>query len=338
MTLVNAETGEIVDETDVLTLRGEVTSVSLALPSDLSFDEWSDYGGRLARVAEGVMWWLGDWWRFGDQRYGERAAQALDPNIPYAFQTLMDAGWVSSRIEASRRREVLSFSHHKEVAALDPADQDDLLDLAEKEAWTRDDLRQAVRRLKTAKRIGKAAGEAADLSASGVFQVLYVDPPWRYEDAEPTRAIENNYPTMTLDEIKALEPPAADDSVLLMWATSPKLAEALEVVEAWGFEYRTCMAWVKADPETGKQHVGMGYYARQQHELLLIAKRGDLPVPAENTRPPSVVTAPRTQHSAKPERFYELIEAMYPDFTRVEMFARLNRTGWHAWGNQIEAA
>ncbi len=62
---------------------------------------------------------------------------------------------------------------------------------------------------------------------------------------------------------------AADDSVLFMWATSPKLREAMQVVEAWGFDYKTCMVWVK-------DKIGMGYYARQQHELLLIAKRGDI--------------------------------------------------------------
>jgi N6-adenosine-specific RNA methylase IME4 len=283
------------------------------------------------------MWWLGDWWRFGDQRYGERASQALDPDMPYTFQTLADAGWVAGRIETSDRSEVLSWTHHRAVAALEPNARRALMAEAVENGYSVRDLQQAVRLHRTAERIGKAAGEAADLAAIGTYQVLYVDPPWRYEHAEPTRAIENNYPTMSLDEIKALEPPAAGDAVLFLWATSPKLSESMEVLDAWGFEYRTCMVWVKADEDTGKQHVGMGYYARQQHELLLIAKRGDLPVPAESTRPASVVTSPRTQHSAKPERFYELIESMYPDLARVEMFARTNRDGWAAWGNQAQA-
>jgi len=331
MNLVDRTTGE------VLALPGEVSAVALVLPDDLTFDDWSEYGRRLSHMAEGVMWWVGDWWRYGEHRYGDRAKAAVEAGT-FAFQTYVNAGVVASRIESNRRRLVLSWSHHAEVAPLEQTDQDNLLDQAEAKKWSRNDLRQAVRRMRTAKKIGKAAGEAADLAAVGTFQVLYVDPPWRYEHAEPTRAIENNYPTMSLDEIKALVPPAADDSVLFMWATSPKLAEAIEVVEAWGFDYRTCMVWVKANEETGAQHIGMGYYARQQHEVLLIAKRGDLPTPDPSQRPASVVTAPRTMHSAKPERFYELIEAMYPGLACVEMFARQARAGWAAWGNQAEAA
>ncbi len=331
--LVDRSTGEVLG----LDLPGTPSPVGLVLPDDLSFEQWSTYGERLFLMEGAIMWWIGDWWAFGDHRYGERAAQALGPDSPFAFQTFMDAGWVSGKVEASRRREVLSWSHHKEVAALDAAQQDEFLDLAIRHDWTRSELRKQVRLRKTAERIGRAAGETDALAALGKFQVLYVDPPWRYEYAETTtREIENNYPTMSIEEIKALgdQVPAADDAVLFMWATSPKLAESMEVLDAWGFDYRTCMVWVKADEEKGTQHIGMGYYARQQHEILLIAKRGELPVPAATDRPASVVTAPRTQHSAKPERFYELIEAMYPKFSRCELFARGERSGWAGWGNQ----
>jgi N6-adenosine-specific RNA methylase IME4 len=172
-----------------------------------------------------------------------------------------------------------------------------------------------------------AATQAEPLVNLGPFPVLYADPPWRYEHADPTRAIENHYPTMTLDEIKALEIPAADDSVLLMWATSPKLLEALEVLEAWGFEYRTCMVWVK-------DKIGMGYYARQQHELVLIGRRGNLPVPDPEDRPSSIIRGDRGEHSAKPDRMYEVIEQMYPLAQKCELFQRRPRKGWAGWGNQ----
>ena len=132
---------------------------------------------------------------------------------------------------------------------------------------------------------------------------------------------------MSLAEIKRLDVPACDDAVLFLWATSPKLEEALEVLKAWGFQYRTCMVWVK-------DKIGMGYYARQRHELLLIGKRGNLPVPDPEDRPDSVVMAPRAGHSEKPEVFYEVIERMYPTCERVELFARHPRDGWAAWGNQ----
>ena len=166
--------------------------------------------------------------------------------------------------------------------------------------------------------------------------VLYADPPWAYDHNEAAgRDVENHYTTMGAAAIAALggpagmDMPAAANSVLFLWATNPKLAEALDVMAAWGFSYRTNMAWVK-------DRIGMGYYARAQHELLLIGKRGDLPMPDPAARPASVVTAPRGPHSRKPEVFYELIETMYAGLPKVELFARTARDGWHSWG--FEAA
>lgn len=165
----------------------------------------------------------------------------------------------------------------------------------------------------------------------GCFRLLYADPPWRYEHIETeSRAIENQYPTMTLEDLCDLVVPAADDAVLFLWATSPKLAEAIQVVDRWGFNYRTCAVW-------DKERIGMGYYFRQQHELLLVAARGALPVPAPSVRPSSVIRERRGRHSDKPDRVYEILEAMYPTFTardRVELFGRRARPHWTTWGNE----
>lgn len=164
-----------------------------------------------------------------------------------------------------------------------------------------------------------------------LYPVVYADPPWRYEhSATDSRKIENQYPTMTLEEICSL--PVSDiatpDAVLMLWTTSPKLAESMDVIKAWGFVYRTCIVW-------DKERIGMGYYARQQHELLLIASRGSIPVPEPENRPNSVIRIKRdNEHSAKPHEFYTLIERMYPEYDRIELFARNNREGWAAWGNQ----
>jgi N6-adenosine-specific RNA methylase IME4 len=166
----------------------------------------------------------------------------------------------------------------------------------------------------------------------GRFPVIYGDPPWRYEHVKTeSRAIENQYPTMDLEEICALpvREIATDDAILFLWATSPKLAESMRVIDAWGFTYRTCMAWVK-------DKIGMGYYARQRHELLLIAAKGSLPVPLPANRPDSVIESPLGEHSAKPAVFAELIERMYPEHKRIELFCRSPRAGWAAWGNQAE--
>ncbi len=176
--------------------------------------------------------------------------------------------------------------------------------------------------------------EAATLTGS--YPVIYADPPWRYEHppmGSSSRSIENQYPTMPLEEIKALKIPAADDTVLFLWATSPKLAECLEVMKAWGFEYRTDMIWVK-------DRIGTGYYVRNKHETLLIGKRGTPPAPTPGTQPASVIEAPRGEHSAKPIQFYEAIESMYPEFRGqwFEMFLRGKpREGWAGgWGNEAE--
>jgi N6-adenosine-specific RNA methylase IME4 len=167
----------------------------------------------------------------------------------------------------------------------------------------------------------------------GPFDVLYIDPPWRYDDRHttPSRAVENNYPTMSLDELQAVTLPANPNSVLLMWATSPKLADAVALMAAWGFTYRTNAVWVK-------DRMGMGNWFRQQHELLLVGRRGNAARPDEADRPRSIIEAPRGAHSAKPPVVYELIEQMFPGRTLVELFARETRAGWASWGNEIPAA
>jgi len=137
------------------------------------------------------------------------------------------------------------------------------------------DAREDVERLKfqakterLAELIAAAPEQAALLSD---FPVIYADPPWRYEDSttSPNRFIENQYPTMDLDEICAMPVAswAAKDAILFLWGTSPKLEEALQVMRAWGYEYRTSLVWIK-------DKIGMGHWVRQQHELLLIGRRG----------------------------------------------------------------
>jgi N6-adenosine-specific RNA methylase IME4 len=190
------------------------------------------------------------------------------------------------------------------------------------------------RREERAEKIIEISQNNKPLSATDLdrlYPVVYADPPWRYEHSmTDNRKIENQYPTMTLEEICNLPVGdiAAPDAVLLLWTTSPKLAESMDVINAWGFVYRTCIVW-------DKERIGMGYYARQQHELLLIASRGSIPVPEPENRPASVIRLKRdNEHSAKPHEFYTLIERMYPEYDRIELFARNNRDGWAAWGNQ----
>jgi N6-adenosine-specific RNA methylase IME4 len=165
-----------------------------------------------------------------------------------------------------------------------------------------------------------------------VYGVIYADPPWRFEpysrDTGMNRAADNHYPTMTLDRIKSLPIPAAPDCVLFLWATVPMLPQALDVMAAWEFTYRSHFVWVK-------HRVGTGYWNRNQHEVLLIGVRGDIPAPAPGQQFSSALQAESGAHSAKPFAFRELIEEMFPNLPRLEMFARERFAGWDSWGNEI---
>jgi N6-adenosine-specific RNA methylase IME4 len=160
------------------------------------------------------------------------------------------------------------------------------------------------------------------------FTLIYADPPWKYEFTETeNRAVENHYPTMTLEKLKTLPISniTENDSILFLWATVPKCYEAMELMKAWGYTYRTGFVWVK-------DKIGMGHYSRVQHELLLIGVKGNPPTPRPSNRPSSIISAPRTKHSEKPELVYGLIEKMYPSFKKIELFARKARPGWKVWG------
>ena len=105
---------------------------------------------------------------------------------------------------------------------------------------------------------------------------------------------------------------------------------ALAVMSAWGFSYKSLITWIKDRP-------GTGYWVRNRVELLLIGTRGSVPAPAPGEQPPQVVEAPRGRHSEKPDVFAEMIERLFPNVPRLEMFARRARDGWECWGNEAPA-
>lgn len=193
------------------------------------------------------------------------------------------------------------------------------------------EVRKAIKRADRIEKIAEISQGNTELKTDQKYPVIYADPPWRYDySGTDSRAIENQYPTMSIDEICAMDVPATEDAVLFLWTTSPKLEEGLRVVREWGFTYRTCAIW-------DKQKMGMGYYFRQQHELLLVATRGEIPAPEPASRPRSVISIPYSAHSAKPHEIAEMIEAMYPELPKLEMFCRSPRDGWSVWGNQSAA-
>jgi len=162
----------------------------------------------------------------------------------------------------------------------------------------------------------------------GKYAVIYADPPWQYDNSGFTNSAESQYPTMKTSDICNL--PIAEladhSTVLFMWATNPLLLDALRVMKAWGFEYKTNMVWIK--------DIGRGYswYLKSKHEILLIGTKKETPHPA--VKPDSCFEADRGPvHSRKPEIVYGIIESMYPG-NKIELFARIAREGWESWGNE----
>lgn len=231
---------------------------------------------------------------------------------------------------------VVSVSAAADVATLPEGEQREIVARGEKQILAAAKVIRAekavVRRGERLEKLAEIAKGNTELSTGVRYPVIYADPPWRYENppiGASSRSIENHYPTMTLDEICALPVGelATADAILYMWATAPKLAECFKVLEAWGFEYRTNAVW-------DKEVIGMGYHFRNQHEILLVAKRGEIPPPQAGTQPSSVFREKRGEHSAKPHHYYEMIEAAYPQLPKIELFCRSPREGWAVWGNQ----
>jgi N6-adenosine-specific RNA methylase IME4 len=304
---------------DGLVLRGRVTETSLELPKGLPFEEWREVGGTLGRIGRAHQWWIGDWLNHGQRAYGERYREAIEV-LGYKYGYLANLASIAKSIKSSQRCESLSWTHHREVAALPPAEQKRWLKQAETDRLTHRQLRTAI----------AARPAIAPPDVNGAYPVVLADPPWKFDTQTSlaSRATMHHYPTMSTEDICALTPPAAKDAVLFCWALPAMVAEALQVLDAWGFTYRSQLVWVK-------DRIGLGYWVRSRHELLLIAARGGFSPPDTRVRPDSVLEAPRLQHSRKPEQSYELIERAYPDLPRVELFARERRPGWDAWGNEI---
>lgn len=169
------------------------------------------------------------------------------------------------------------------------------------------------------------------------FGVILADPEWRFEvysrESGMDRAADNHYPTSATDVIasRPVQDIAADDCVLFLWATVPMLPDALRVMEAWGFAYKSHFIW-------NKDKIGTGYWNRNKHELLLVGTRGNVPAPAMGEQAHSVIDAPVRLHSEKPASFYLLIENYFPNLPKIELNARRRREGWEPWGLEAPEA
>jgi N6-adenosine-specific RNA methylase IME4 len=173
------------------------------------------------------------------------------------------------------------------------------------------------------------------------FRTILADPPWRFQNRTGKMAPEHRrlarYGTMTVEEVCDLpvDRAAADKAHLYLWVPNALLADGLQVMEAWGFKYKTNLVWFKTRKDGGPDGRGVGFYFRNVTELLLFGIRGK----DNRTLPPgrtqvNLVAERKREHSRKPEQIYEVIEACSPG-PRLELFARSHRDGWTQWGDEL---
>lgn len=253
----------------------------------------------------------------GVGRAGKNAIQNRN-SIPPTLQVLLNTETQNEALKiasVAQQLAVLPISTRKSIA--------------EKEVTLTEALRQQRHAARSAIKLPK-----------DIYRVIYADPPWQYSDTRAglgegqkvnraTTAAEQNYPTMSVEELCELEVKklAAPDSVLWCWATFPLLPDALTVIDAWGFTYKTGFVWKKP-------RGSFGHYHKADAELLLLATRGSC-TPDNEKRYSQILEAETDGHSKKPEAVRDMIDALYKHGPRIELFARRPAPGdWVTWGNE----
>ncbi len=158
------------------------------------------------------------------------------------------------------------------------------------------------------------------------YQTILADPPWKYGKGWGWGAGEY-YPLMKLDDICKLKVPSDNNAHLYLWVPNGMIPDALKVMDAWGFKYKTCITWVK-------NRSIFGYYFKGQSEQLLFGVKGKLP--PQDRKQTTIINAKIRKHSQKPEEVYSIIEKISPA-PRLELFARYRRRGWTVWGNEVKS-
>lgn len=177
------------------------------------------------------------------------------------------------------------------------------------------------------------------------YQLIYADPPWSFKTRSPKgegRSAKKHYKNesvMSIKEIKALpvNELSERDSILLMWVTDPFLEKGFEVINSWGFTYKTVgFYWVKQLAKSEGFHIGNGYYTRANPEQCLLATRGKGLKRLDKSVRRLIISRIR-EHSRKPDEVYPRVQQLWGDVTRLEMFARYKHPGWDVWGNEVES-
>jgi N6-adenosine-specific RNA methylase IME4 len=301
----------------------------LRLDDTITKTEWHDIGGILKTMEGCIQFWIGDWLRFGEKKWGEIYKEA-EKQTGLDYDTLKDYKGVADDIQLGLRNPNLTYNHHRAVRGLEENKKEKMLEMAEKKDMSVSELRFAVKEYKQ-----KENDKTTPKLGEKKYGIIYADPPWEYQavqqmDGKITSSAEHHYPTMSLDRICALDISSIsdDDCTLFIWTTSPLLEKCFPVITAWGFSYRASFVWDKV------RH-NVGHYNSVRHEFLLIAVKGK-GTPENVKLFDSVQSIEKTdKHSEKPKEFIDIINTLYPDREKIELFSREKKQGWDSWGNQL---
>jgi len=304
----------------------ELTPTALNVLQELTDEELDHAWEFLGNADSGIMWWIGDLAQYeeGKKNVSSEWYDNVEEKTGFKRGTIQQAVFTSKRIDSLIRIKDLGWSKHQIIAgAFDiPSEQAEWLQKAVDNKWSTRTLKNEINKAKPSVPLPK-----------GKYEVIYADPPWAYNTEQSSKEVNEHYPTMELEDIcaKPVQDLAWDNCVLYLWATTGRLDWAFPVLEAWGFKYLTTMVWDKVEHN-------LGWYCAANHEILIIGGRG-------NTAPQDIKLAnsidsvqiiPRSKiHSRKPQEFRKIIERLYPNKKKIELFAREKNPGWDVWGNEI---
>lgn len=176
------------------------------------------------------------------------------------------------------------------------------------------------------------------------YSVIYADPPWSYADVHTWHkmggGVKKHYKTMEIKEIdnmgEVINKISEENCLLFMWVTFPNLKEGLNVIEKWGFKYKTLgFSWIKLNKKNKKPCFGIGYYTKSNCEVCLIGIKGKPGKVIKDNTVSSCIISERREHSRKPDEARERIEKLVGKVPKIELFARQEVEGWDCWGNEI---
>jgi DNA modification methylase len=261
----------------------------LTVAGNPTYDEWYQAGERLRYLEGALMWAIGDWLNYGEQKYGEMYAQAMEAT-DYSYQTLRDAKWVAGEIVSSTRQFDVPFGHYKEVAAQEPEVRDELLAAAEAGGWTQKQMREAVQTYKRAEiqrpNIDSRPGVTliqddmlAALSSLGRFDLVIADPPYNVTDWEWDEiGTPQEFIDLTREWLTAVKR-VLNDRYNLFWFCSPSFAADIEMVlRELGLPIQSRIVW-------HRRNMAMGSKAKNKFvdswEMIFHCGTTELNFPAE---------------------------------------------------------